>query len=380
MSENVVTGLYGKFYLTGTPKISEVEGKYKTSGKSKDGYEWTKLQFGIDTGIDGNSNTIFVEFMGGANTVKPNVIKTKDKDKKNIEVAWKDRFEPAVVEAVSDMRKYKFTLTSDDYKDYNVFIAEDDAVKYLLANLSKDQRVVMSGNFKMERYKKNGKYNYSMKYTPTTVRLAKDEDVNKAELKLGFVFGQDSWDEERLATDKKVDVSAFFTTFDKELGEKGENVFIPIRLILNCDKIDLSVPQHKAIFDYYKGCFDVPDGTYLETEWHCQLFRGTQQKEVTMDDLSDEQKTQISLGIASFEQIKRDMQTFGDRLDEIRLIRPSNKFDGGVNGRTDYTIEDFFEPEVDDTPISKDALFGGGDSTGNEDVKAPIDPTALFGA
>jgi hypothetical protein len=374
MSENIINQLYGSFTVIGTPHISKVEGKYHTTGKSKEGYEWHKLNWSVDTGINGVKNNIFLEFMGGMNTLKPNVIKTIDKEKKKIDVSWSDRFEKSIIDTVADYRKYKVTLASSDYNDYKIFLSESDVVNYLLENLAEDKRVMMTGNFKMERYKKDGVYQYIMKYMPSTIRLAKDEEPNKAELRLGFVFGQDSWDEGRLKDEKKVDISAYFPTYDKEL---DKTIFLPLQLILNCEKLDLQTPnpQHKSIFDYVKGCFTKHGKKYMETEWECQIVKSVEQEEVTMDDLSDNEKTQISIGMYTFEEIAKKKQgAFGARLNELRLLKPTNKYDGDVNNETEYTDDDFIT-EVINAVETKEDLFGNDETK----VDNPVDMKGLFG-
>jgi hypothetical protein len=109
-------------------------------------------------------------------------------------------------------------------------------------------------------------------------------------------------------------------------------------------------PAHKKMFDFYKGCFNVKSGEIYETQWHCKLFRGANEEEITMDDLSDDQKMQIELGIATFDEITKDMRgsKIGNRISEIRLIRPTNKYEGEMKVLTEYTEDDLFITETKD--------------------------------
>jgi hypothetical protein len=194
-----------------------------------------------------------------------------------------------------------------------------------------------------------------MKFNPTRIRYATDDDKNKAEVTLSFIFDKDSWDEGTLNEDKKVAIGAYVTTYDKL---RKVNTFSQLsNVMLNCEKIDFDNPSHKRIFDYYKSCFKADSGQYFETQWHCEYKCGSQEEEITMDDLSDDQKLQIELGLATFEQIKKDMRgsAFGNRINQLWLVRPTNKFDNSVNQLTDYIEDDFFI--INETIESKDDLF-----------------------
>jgi hypothetical protein len=217
----------------------------------------------------------------------------------------------------------------------------------------------------MEQYTdKEGKKQVSTKYNPTRIRLAKDDEVDKAELTLSFVFGKDAWDDGRMKDEKKVDISAYFTTYDRAT---KSNIFLPLQLVLNCENLDLTNTKHKAYFDYYKNLFSAGRKEYYETQWVCQIVRGVEETEITMDDLSKDQKLQIELGITTLEEIQQRARggSFGNRISEIRLVKPTNKFEGNANNLTDYEEDDFLQPIVE--VETKEDLFNK-DKIGDDEI------------
>jgi hypothetical protein len=256
--------------------------------------------------------------------------------------------------------------TSDE-KDSKIFIAEYDAVEYAKANMQKGQRVVVIGNVNIERYKNpnDGKVITSMKYVPTKIRLAKEEEKNKAELKLNFVFDKESLEIDRLEKEGKMDVTGYFTTYNKD---GKSNIFVQFPLVLDMEylasisTVPLDDAKKKVLNEIFKKYFKANVGEYVETEWRAEVFRGSQQAEITMDDLSADQKMQIEVGLVTFEQVAKEMgaRKAGDKINEIKLVRPTNKYEDEkgtpmVNKKTDLTEDDFIIKEVQEE--SKGDLF-----------------------
>jgi hypothetical protein len=116
--------------------------------------------------------------------------------------------------------------------------------------------------------------------------------------------------------------------------------------------------------DMYKRYFQAETGEYYETAWKAEVFRGSVAEEVTMEDLSEDQKLQIQFGVVTFEQVKKEMQSRknGEKINEIKLIRPLFKFQDSkekpiANVLTKYTEENFFIPEV--KTENKGQVFSG---------------------
>jgi hypothetical protein len=86
-----------------------------------------------------------------------------------------------------------------------------------------------------------------------------------------------------------------------------------------------------------------------------------------MDDLTDDQKLQIECGLATFEQVQKDMRgsVVGDKVNEVRLHRPTNAYDNSPSLLTEYDENDFImEFEVPDENLD-DVLNQIGDAIGD---------------
>jgi hypothetical protein len=361
-SEKKIQALYNSFVFIGDVVFNEE--KYYTSKVSDSGYKYSRLQFGVKT-ADGN--VVYVDMMGGFSTTKKNVIYAMDKDKNKLEIDFNDRHDQKIIDSVMDFKKIKMNFGTSDEKDSKIFIAEYDAVEYAKANMQKGQRVVVIGNVNIERYKNpnDGKVITSMKYVPTKIRLAKEEEKNKAELKLNFVFDKESLEIDRLEKEGKMDVTGYFTTYNKD---SKSNIFVQFPLVLDMEylasisTVPLDDAKKKVLNEIFKKYFKANVGEYVETEWRAEVFRGSQQAEITMDDLSADQKMQIEVGLVTLEQVAKEMgaRKAGDKINEIKLVRPTNKYEDEkgtpmVNKKTDLTEDDFIIKEVQEE--SKGDLF-----------------------
>jgi hypothetical protein len=273
------------------------------------------------------------------------------------------------------MRKFKLALDSTNEKDSNVFLTPYDFVDSLKGGLPTDKRVVVVGNFRVDRYKNSvtGQYQTSIKYNPTKIRLAKDDEVDKADLTLSFVFGKDSWDDSRLKDELKVDITAYTTVYERTL-TPPRNIFVSLNLVLDFNHVfasaskELSNEQKTMLVQMYKRYFTSKVNQYYETQWKCEVFRGVETREITMDDLDKDTQALISLGIVDFDTVANEMRRriAGDRVNEIKLIRPTMKFvnDDNIsvaNLLTDFTQESFYIPSVDEETLNLDKVEGKDD-------------------
>ena len=86
----------------------------------------------------------------------------------------------------------------------------------------------------------------------------------------------------------------------------------------------------------------------------CNLLNGAQRKELDLDDLDEETRENIELGLITMEDVKRELgisNTFGDRVQEYQIIGLMSGFAKGASD-TAFTEEDFqlkvAEAEADD--------------------------------
>lgn len=371
-NDKKIKGLYGSFIFVGEAMI--FGDKAYMNATSDSGYTYSKMKFGVKT-KDGN--IVFTELMGGYSTVKDNYVYSfgKNKDIGQMKIDWADRKDAKILEDVADFKKLKFNFEGTDENEGVSLIAEYDAVEYIHDNLKKGTRIFVYGDVVVERYKgKDGKMITNTKYIPKKIRLAGEDEVNKAELTLNFVFDNEVLDLDALMSEGRIDVQGYVTTYMKEV---KQNIFVPASYIIDFNHLKEQMPEiHPETGDaidkdkmietmkmVYQNFFKVDGDDIMLTQWKAELVTGTTQSEVSDEDFTEEQKMLIELGMLTKEQARKDLRTRGgDRINEIRLIRPTNRLendegDKKINLGTDYTEEDFFipEPQVE----SKEKVYEG---------------------
>jgi hypothetical protein len=353
LSEVKINPLYSTFNFVGTLNLFKDKGKFYSSNADDATAEYlnSRVNFAIKTS---DTNMIFVELSGGYKRLSPQDIKTMDKDKNKMEVKWSDRKNPEILKDVANWRAVRINLQDSSLDDCQKFLCSIgsscyDAVEYLKTTLQDGTRVYISGNKEYSRYKnKEGQWRIGIKYIPNIIRLAKDDEEDKAEGVESFIFDKDSWDEGVLKTEKKVYINGYTTCYDRTIGEKGETIFIPVMYTLNCEALDFENEQHTRIFNYFKDCFKASKKEYKATQWHCYIKRGFNMQEITMDDLNEDQKIQIQIGLKTLDEIAKEMRngTISEKIDEVQLYAPTNGMkDNTVSELTQYVEEDFFIPE-----------------------------------
>ena len=368
--------LYGSFVLVGTAMVRE--DNFYSNKTSPKGYNYSTVNFGVKT-ADGN--VLYLSNMGGFSTVSANVLKpfAKDKDSGQLEIQWADRNDEGIKALVSDMAKLSVNFEDTEDKSCKTFLSEYDFVEAIKVGLKKDMKVFVYGDIKIERYTdKQGNVKTKTKYTAKKIRLAKEEEANRADATMEFVFDKDCWDESRLK-DGKADISAYFMTYDRTL---KENVFVPLQMVVDIETMaentarnlgkdisEITETMKETLYTFVKNKFMAEAGEYMQTQWKCKIVSGTVQEEITMEMLNDDQRMQIELGFATLDQIKAQMRGRfgGEKINEIRLLLPTNKYvDEKTEARlatilTDFVEEDFYAktPVVED----KNEVFGASTSS-----------------
>lgn len=357
---NKIKGLYNRFTLIG--ELNYKEDRLMETNNSNDGrWRFTNSNFGVKTS---EGNYIYCELKGMYSVNGNNIIKTYGIDNKEMIVAFEDRLNPTIVNNVASYRKTKINLTSSNENESKEFLSNHDAVPYFVeqAKLYPKVRVVVEGNCVINRYKdKQGNAKIAKKYEVQNIRLAKDEEVNKAEIECHFVFGDNAWDDSNYSKDnKKVDINSYMTFYDNV---RKETFFTPMNLTLDLgylmQKSDgkMTEDMEKMLLNMYEKNFKGQEGVYYETKWKVDVLSGSTKVEIKESDFNDNQKLQIMAGILTKEEVIAEMGRGmnGDKIDELKLIRPLNIFDGDTKRETLYTLEDFFiaENSVENKDIFK---------------------------
>lgn len=322
--------IYNTFTFVGNLIIPKDAEKFcSTFNSSDDGWENHKINFGVK---DTSGSVEWVEMFGGHNLKGETKIYTIDSKKyKKMEIKWEDRMNPNKIAEVADFVRIRVSLEEEEKE----FIAEEDAIKYLKTVLPKvgDQKVYIYGNWNWQEYKGNIYKKFNMKQ----IRLKKQGDKDGLYGKVNIFFEKDSIDEDRLS-EQIIDINGFIQDYDRST---KKNVFLPQSFVINGSKLNFEEDLHKRKFNWMRDSFKVSNGWY-QNQWNVKFFNGSDDVEVTMEDLTDKQREQVELGIKTFEEIKNSMGgNFKDySKSEIRLLKPTEAFPDGAE-LTDYEDDDF---------------------------------------
>lgn len=314
---------------------------------------------GINAAVaSSKNNRAYIEAVGWKN----DVIKTKDTEKNNIEIKWKDRKDRDVVKQVANYMKN--VIADDD--DRHEFISTYDFCSYIQDNLEDlvGKRCLVTGRTQENFWK--GKESKRFQINNIYLIDEDDERKNKLELNTILYFNKDSIDTEDFKDEKKIYINGYTEEFiaKNDLNEdQGGDRYVPIQVVLDCSRIDFENEKHVKKLQYnlmnlglaYKDgkiANSLKSSKYYANEVVLTYYNGAKDmgdaSEITYDMLTDMQKMKVDLGMAKPEDFAAKGKVFGDRIVEYRISTFPN---------TNGTYEDGFV-EVEDTVSEfKDKIF-----------------------
>ncbi|HEY8445118.1 MAG TPA: hypothetical protein VIK94_03195 [Bacilli bacterium] len=374
---------YNTFEFIGNIHIPSGDKFHKITTSEK-GWEGHRLTFAVQ---ESKTNSIFVEMFGGYFKSKPNNIITFSKGTENnpgskIEIPWEDRLKPETIDMVADFRKtvVDFTTDSDvkkklnelryeirnlefkdslteqeknklidlknEYKelakDRREFIHDFDAIVYLKTFLPihKDRKFRVTGRVEFSEDK--GKF--YRRFKPELIEIVDDETPSKLRAKMDIFFTSDSFDEQDFEKEKKYYINGYLLSYDSKA---KKDQFFPQQFVINAQKVDFNNELHVKRLKYLKNQFTkAKKNKVYHLLWEVNVFRGAERVEITLDDLTPQQREAIELGFNKLEDFIPREGMFGESIYENRLIKPilervnnDNDFTEGPI-ETDYTLED----------------------------------------
>ena len=320
--------------------------KGKTAAKK----EYLRMNLGVR---ENDHNMAFTEMFGS----EQDVIKARDNDGNNIEIAWKDRFDPEIVTSVSRRTIIDFTglvvpsskrVELDElhveYENADTgvelkraeFISTYDAIKYvhLVSDCLDKKKIIVTGQLNTSAYQGR----YSERYQAANIYLAKEDAKNNLQLTLEVFFNKDSYDDSDEKSEKVVYLNGYIPMY---LGKDEGTKYVPKTLVFNMAKaIELGLEKR---VEAVKVEMKAPKNRYYHMVFVCKVLNGSEQVEITVDMLTKKQREHLELGLFKLEDFKK--KTFGDRVQEVRIIRAAlneTGFDEGLV-ECDETNDEFEE-------------------------------------
>lgn len=296
------------------------------TAKTKSGDKYHSLSFGIK---ESDHNMAFVELFG----MRTDTIKVFTTERERVEIDWEDRFDSDNV--ANAMMKY--SITFDERKE---FISAYDTIEYFMDNYEdyKDKKFRVSGRIRMNVYQGKVTPRYEIQY----ISVVDADTKSKLRTSIDVYYNKESLDTADWKKEKIVRLNGYQKAYiDKENGVK----YVPSTFVFNCSKIDFDNEKQKAAVDFRMNEFlKLKQKGYVHMGWTCGVVNGTEEAEISYDDLTKMQKKCIDAGINTLDDFKE--KTFGDRVQEMRLISPivMGEFEDGVVG-CDMSDSDF-EDEI----------------------------------
>lgn len=353
-----------QFNIVGRAKINDYT--YKIDEKSeRSDWIYNSLNLGVDCGE--KYGIVYTEMMGGYGSRRNNIcyVHGKDIDDKDdwnnrFTVDWEDRTDADILETVGDMCFIKIGLEKDKH-DKTVtsrFLSAYDAITYIKDNLTEDTVINVKGNLKYQLY--DGKV--SVKKEITSIYLSKSEpEKYHATFTQSILVKNDSIGE----YNKDKGILPLYGTileYTKNYNDKEVKCNIPMTKMF-----EIEVAEDKVKFWTNKLC-KVKKNTVSEIIFEGDLIEGGALIETKADDLPDDIKELIEMGVYTEEEALARCTESSGRAKRMVIRKPSVKIVGEDGSKTPI-IQKFEEKYSEEDLILDFMLADDMDDDENTDIK-----------
>lgn len=350
-----------RFNLVGEAKINDFTFKIDEKSEKSD-WVYNSINLGIDCGEE--YGTVYCELMNGYGSERDNVVYVCGKKEdgsadfsNSYTIAWEDRFDEDILKDIPDIMFITVGLekTDKDKTYYKKFLTGYDAIAYMHENLTTGTVVNVSGNLRYTLY--NGTLQCRKEINSIALSGA-TPDKYHATFTQTMLLDKDSCTKTSLDKDKSVlMVDAYILEKFKEynghdLTEKGKikgGQFVPLKRTFEFP-VDIKTDKGKEkaamilnkLFKIKKGVTQITfDGKFVETGATVQA---------TMDDVPDDIKEFIEMGIYSEEDALAACSENGSRERRMMILRPTIRM-VGEEGEKKPVIQRTDEKFTDDDLI-----------------------------
>lgn len=373
------------FEIIGKISISKETDKFRPyTDDSSNGWRYNKLLFNVQSDV----NRHLLEIGGTYKENGTGVIKTFSKGSvdpntheklkgERIEIAWRDRNKPEVLEKVAEFKKFVIDLEKygrryelqnalkkqqegnlskeefeqlgvanleqaleDSKKKRKEFISEYDFAEFIhkliLSGKIDGKLFRILGDIELSEY--NGKI--YKKFKPNRLYLVDDNTEQTSTGQIQIFFNKDSLDKGSLKDKKRLYINGYVRNYDNQ---RKDIAPFPITLVIDASSEDERVQK---VVKLLESQFTVKDKSWKEFGVKVKILNGSQRVRITEDMLSDFQREMLELGMTSMEELEKEIlhekgeELYGERVEEMVIV---NVAKGYTNGRKDtvYVDEDF---------------------------------------
>lgn len=309
-----------------------------TAFESDSGWLVETLKFGCDA----NGSNHFLTLKSVIRKDGSNVIRTLSKDMQPLSVPFADRQDPKYLKEVVGFKKFVLDFTEPKTKDGDEepksrrreYISSYDLLHSVQSMLNKesykDRIFQIKGTIETSIY--NGKTYYSLE--PTSIKLVDSSTPEKSEGYIKFYFDDEAWED---AEDNgKNIVKGYVDYYNSSL---KSTAYAPYTLVV---KNSEDPERGERINRIRKRYFSNDTDNMKVIGVVVNLFSGTEVREISEDDLTEEQKDAIFCGDITLEEIQSAGQVAGNNITENQFIKLMKKYSGGAE-ETTITLSEVME-------------------------------------
>lgn len=353
------------FNLIGKPIINDFT--FKLNEKSeKSNWVYNALNLGVDCGEA--HGTVYAELMSGYSEENENRIYAHGKKddgsddfEKQVIVDWNDRFDEDVLEKVGDLSFITVGLekTSEGKTFYKKFLSAYDAIAYIKEHLSENMVVNVRGNLKYSEYNNN----VQVRKNITSIALSKVDDPSKykATFTQSILIDKDSTSlkADNIDKDKGVMfVDARVLDYVKEVNGIEVRGQYPYRKRF---EFALNLENEKQCKTIYEKLFKVKKGI-TQVTFDGEFVEGGAVVTVTLDDLPDDIRDLVEMGVYTEEEACAKCTANGNRERRMVLKKPSIK----LVGEDKVPVVQKFEERFTEDDLVLDYLYKNKDADDNK--------------
>lgn len=361
------------FMLIGEAKVNDYT--YKLDEKSeKSDWVYNSLNLGVYCGE--TCGTVYAELMGGYGAERDNVVYVHGKDsegKDNFDdkftIDWDDRFDEKILESVGDLCFLTVGLEKDKGGKvyYKKFLTPYDMIAYINENLEDGMVINVKGNLKYSTYNDN----VQVKKEINSVVLSKVDDSSKyaARFTQTMLLTKDSVGK----ADKDTGVLPIYAKvldYVKEYKGKEVKTNIPYDKTFEYE-LDLSNPEMaKKVVD---KVFKVQKGV-TEVTFEGDLIEGGAVVTATEDDIPDDIKALISIGVFTMEEALAKCTVSSGREKRMVIRKPLIKMVEDKEGNKTPTIQKF-DKKYEEEDLILDFMLVSDDEEEEAEVETEVEDT-----
>lgn len=359
------------FNLIGRVKVTDKTFNLDNSYDS--GWTDNSMYVGVDCG---GGNVIYAEMRSGFFPDKDNVIRAYSKDEKDdegksksVEIAWEDRLDESLYDSISDS-SFLTVGVEKDVKEktvYKKFLTAYDAVDYLNEHLEDGMIVNVKGTLGYSEYEEN----VSTKKDITSIVLSKVEDEKDFKAIFSQTILVDSKSIGKKNEEKNtIELSAYVVDYVGKPKIDGEKIVVRQNVTFP-KTFEVAINENPEITAKMLQKFFKPKkGKVAEITVTGNLVEGGSTVVITEDDIPDDIKELIEMGLYSEEEAEKKIAVGnnGNREKRMIILKPDITYVGKDENRKPTVAFEDAKYDEDDLYFYEQAINEAFANSENADI------------